>query len=240
VFFTLTIKMSIQKRYKSVLGRINSATEAYQISQVVSLLAVSKKQPIEKIIQLHALGQKLFGESYIQEAIVKIENLSHLDIQWHFIGPIQSNKTKFIAQYFSWVQSVDSIKLLTRLNIQRKDSQEKLNVLLQLKVGGEETKRGLSAQELLKISSTHADYKNLKIRGLMSIPAPTSDSAKQGEQFKICLNVFQQMQKILPVDTLSMGMSGDLESAITNGTTMVRIGTDLFGARDYSILESFA
>ncbi len=220
--------MSLEKRYKTVLNRIKSSD--------VELLAVSKKQAIEKIKGLYYLGHRKFAESYVQEAVQKIEQLNDLDIQWHFIGPIQSNKTKYIAQYFDWVQSVDSIKLLTRLNNHRNHqqdkSQDKLNVLLQLKVGDEEKKRGLNAQELLSACQKFKDFECLKIRGLMSIPVPTRDYSQQIKQFKECQEVFQCMRKIIPVDTLSMGMSGDLEAAIECGSSMVRVGTDIFGQRD--------
>ena len=215
--------MSLENRYKTVLNRINSSN--------VELLAVSKKQAIEKIKQLYQLGHRKFGESYVQEAIDKIQMLKELDLQWHFIGPIQSNKTKYIAQYFDWVQSVDTLKILTRLNNQRSDEQQSLNVLLQLKVGGEDSKRGFNTNDLIAICQKANDFKNLTIRGLMSIPAPTTDYSLQVKQFKECYQVFQEMQKIIPVDTLSMGMSGDLEAAIESGSTMVRIGTDVFGPR---------
>lgn len=216
--------MSLEKRYKIVHKRINNPA--------VELLAVSKKQALEKITSLYQLGQRKFGESYVQEAIDKIQQLQDLDIQWHFIGPIQSNKTKYIAQYFDWVQSVDSLKILTRLNNQRGDDQKKLNVLLQLKVGDEQTKRGMNKNEILAVCETAKQYDNLSIRGLMSIPAPTQEFQQQLAQFKTCKDVFNQMQKIIPIDTLSMGMSGDLEAAILAGSTMVRIGTDIFGPRD--------
>ncbi len=215
--------MSLENRYKTVLNRINSSN--------VQLLAVSKKQTIEKIKKLYQLGHRKFGESYVQEAIDKIQMLKEIDIQWHFIGPIQSNKTKYIAQYFDWVQSVDTLKILTRLNNQRSDEQQSINVLLQLKVGGEESKRGFNTKDLLSICQNVNDFKNLTIRGLMSIPAPTTDYSIQVKQFKECYQVFQKMQKIIPVDTLSMGMSGDLEAALECGSTMVRIGTDIFGRR---------
>jgi hypothetical protein len=217
--------MSLEKRYKAVINRINNPN--------VELLAVSKKQPLEKIKYLYQLGQRKFGESYVQEAIDKIQKLSEFDIQWHFIGPIQSNKTKHLAQYFDWVQSVDSLKLITRLNRQRSDQKNKLNVLLQLKVGGEDRKRGLDTDELLSICKKHQEFNNVVIRGLMCIPAPTSNYSVQMAQFKICKDVFEQMKSILPIDILSMGMSGDLEAAIESGSTMVRIGTDLFGQRKY-------
>jgi pyridoxal phosphate enzyme (YggS family) len=215
--------MSLESRYKFVKKRINSG--------VVELLAVSKKQSIAKIQDLYRLGHRKFGESYVQEAIDKIEKLSDLEIQWHFIGPIQSNKTKYIAQYFDWVQSVDSIKVLNRLNSQRKPTQSNLNILLQLKVGDEDTKRGFKRDELLDICRSYQDYRNITIRGLMSIPPPTTVYEQQVVQFKECQVIFQEMQKIITVDTLSMGMSGDLEAAIDCGSTMVRIGTDIFGQR---------
>lgn len=216
--------MSLKKRYQTVQNRIKSPD--------VELLAVSKKQALEKIKALYQLGQRKFGESYVQEAIEKIQALQDLDVQWHFIGPIQSNKTKYIAQYFDWVQSVDSVKVLTRLNKQRSDKQKKLNVLLQLKVGGEESKRGMTKDEIISICQSAEMYENLDIRGLMSIPAPTQIYKQQIEQFEICKNVFESMQEIMPTDTLSMGMSGDLEAAIACGSTMVRIGTDIFGPRE--------
>jgi len=215
--------MLLKNRYKTVLNRINSSN--------VELLAVSKKQAVDKIKELYRLGQRKFGESYVQEAVVKIEQLNDIEIEWHFIGPIQSNKTKSIAKYFDWVQSVDSIKILTRLNAQRDINLNKLNVLLQLKVGSEENKRGFSAQELLNLCTKIQDFKNLSIRGLMSIPAPTAIYSEQMIQFNQCKEVFMKMQKIIPVDTLSIGMSSDLEAAIECGSTMVRIGTDIFGRR---------
>lgn len=216
--------MSLEKRYTIVQNRIKSPD--------VELLAVSKKQALEKIKALYQLGQRKFGESYVQEAIEKIQVLNELSIEWHFIGPIQSNKTKHLAQYFDWVQSVDSLKILTRLNKQRSENQKKLNILLQLKVGGEESKRGMDKNEILVICHTAQLYENLTIRGLMSIPAPTQIYEQQLKQFQVCKGVFEQMQKIIPVDTLSMGMSGDLEAAIISGSTMVRIGTDVFGPRE--------
>lgn len=197
----------------------------------MQLLAVSKKQSIDKILKVYDLGQRLFGESYIQEALEKIQQIPHKDIQWHFIGPLQSNKTKYVAQYFSWVQSVDSLKLLRRLNDQRDIQQEKLNVLLQLKVGDEETKRGLNSEELLSLAKSYREFPNLNIRGLMCIPPPASDRNQQIKYFHECRLVFEQLKEIIPVDTLSMGMSGDLEPAILCGSTMVRVGTDIFGIR---------
>ncbi len=216
--------MSIEKRYNSVKSRINN--------NAVKLLAVSKKQPISKIQQLYQLGHCTFAESYVQEAVEKIETLADLAIQWHFIGPIQSNKTKYLVQYFDWVQSVSSLKILNRLNRQRQPSRGKLNILLQLKVGAEESKKGFDASELLAICQKHTDFENIRIRGLMSIPKPSNDYQVQLRQFSHCKAVFEQMKSTIAVDTLSIGMSSDLEAAIASGSTMVRVGTDIFGKRE--------
>ncbi len=223
--------MSLENRYLAVKQRISSCLIDHKISRQIDLLAVSKKHPIDKIQYLYQLGHRKFGESYVNEAIEKIQSINCDDIEWHFIGPLQSNKCKYIAQYFSWVQSVDSLKLLTRLNNLREPHNDKLNVLLQLKVGGEDSKRGLSADSLIELASQYEKFNNLTIRGIMCIPAPTNDTNKQILQFKTCYQVYSQLQKIIAVDTLSMGMSADLEAAIISGTTMVRIGTDIFGTR---------
>lgn len=216
--------MSIEKRYISVKSRINN--------DAVKLLAVSKKQPISKIRQLYLLGHCTFGESYVQEAVEKIKTLSDLAIEWHFIGPIQSNKTKYLAQYFNWVQSVSSLKILSRLNKQRDPNRGKLNVLLQLKVGNEESKKGFNDNELLAICQKKEDFENICIRGLMSIPKPSDDYNVQLKQFSHCKDVFERMKAFVDVDTLSLGMSSDLEAAIASGSTMVRVGTDIFGKRE--------
>ena len=223
--------MSIESNYKNVLMRINSATKNTINNQAVDLLAVSKKQSFEKILELSQLGHKMFGESYIQEAVEKIQQAKGLDIQWHFIGPIQSNKTKYLAEYFDWVQSVDSLKILSRLNKQRSSSQRPLNVLLQVKVTDENNKRGLSVDEMLEIAQSSDLFENLKIRGIMSIPAPVSSFDEQLDQFNKCKQAFIELNQIIPVDTLSLGMSSDLEAAIESGSSMVRIGTDIFGQR---------
>lgn len=233
-FFQYLLNMSLVNRYLSVKQRISTCKNKHDITQQIDLLAVSKRHSIDKIKQLYKLGHRKFGESYVNEAVEKIKSLADTDIEWHFIGPLQSNKSKYIAKYFSWVQSVDSLKLLIRLNKQREIKAEKLNVLLQLKVGGEKTKRGLSANELLDLTAQSSEFENLTIRGLMCIPAPTTDLELQIKQFETCHKVFQAMQNIIPVDTLSMGMSSDLEAAIVSKTTMVRIGTDIFGVRSLS------
>ena len=226
--------MSIKNRYKTVQKRIAVCAQKSKTKHTIDLLAVSKKQDISKIQDLYQMGQKKFGESYISEALLKISHCNELgqnDIQWHFIGPLQSNKSKYVAGHFSWVQSVDSHKLLRRLNDQRSSSQPKLNVLLQLKVGNEETKRGLDCDELLALTACHDEFERLQIRGLMCLPPLRNNYLHQLEQFSICKKTYELMQKIIPVDTLSIGMSSDLEAAIESGSTMVRVGTDLFGPR---------
>jgi pyridoxal phosphate enzyme (YggS family) len=223
--------MCIETNYKNVVTRVKLAVNLHRSHSDVSILAVSKKQPLEKIIALNKLGHKMFAESYVQEALEKIQKSKELDIEWHFIGPIQSNKTKYLAEYFDWVQSVDSLKILTRLNKQRLSSQGQLNVLLQLTVTDEVTKRGFTAEELLSVAKSFEQFENLKLRGIMSIPAPVVSYHEQLAQFNKCVEVYQQLNKIIPVDTLSLGMSSDLEAAIEAGSTMVRVGTDLFGNR---------
>ncbi|MCB1586633.1 MAG: YggS family pyridoxal phosphate-dependent enzyme [Xanthomonadales bacterium] len=224
--------MSIEAQYRFVLKRIQDSCEKNRIAHQVDLLAVSKKQLIEKIKELYHIGHRKFGESYVQEAVEKIELLRDLEIEWHFIGPIQSNKTKYIAKYFDWVQSVDSKKILTRLNNQRPEDKQLLNVLLQLKVGNEESKSGCSEEEIFEMIKSSSEFAKLKIRGLMCIPPPAFDEKIQKEYFQYCYNVFKKLQMVAELDTLSMGMSNDLESAIACQTTMVRVGTDVFGARD--------
>lgn len=223
---------SVEEGYQTVLKRVKSTCLKHGIQRPVQILAVSKKQPVEKILKIYNQGHRAFGESYIQEALEKIRLLDKKDIIWHFIGPLQSNKTKYVAEYFDWVQSVDSMKLLKRLNEQRGSELVKLNVLLQLKVGDEESKRGLDEDELLHLAESYENFPNLLIRGLMCIPPPATNDIQQQKQFNECYQVFEKLKMVLPVDTLSMGMSGDLESAIICGTTMVRIGTDIFGKRD--------
>ncbi len=221
--------MSLQKRLNTVIDRI--AKSNADCNQTVQLLAVSKKHPIDKIRQLYDLGHRMFGESYVQEAVEKIQQLSDLPIEWHFIGPLQSNKTKLVAEHFSWVQSVDSLKLMNRLDRHRCSDYTPLNVLLQLKVGGEDSKRGFDEQQLLDLCQQYKQFPQLCIRGLMCIPAPVDKYEDQLKQFSVCREVFQKMQNHIDVDTLSIGMSSDLEAAIVSGSTMVRVGTDIFGPR---------
>ncbi len=197
----------------------------------VQLLAVSKTKPASAIREAHAAGLADFGENYLQEALTKQQELSDLPLIWHFIGPIQSNKTKAIAEHFDWVHSVDRLKIAQRLSEQRPDNLAPLNICLQVNVSGEASKSGCSPADLPALAQAVASLPNLRLRGLMAIPEPTDQRAEQEAAFATLRQL--QTQLGLGLDTLSMGMSHDLEAAIAQGATWVRIGTALFGARDY-------
>ena len=218
--------------FYQVNERIRTACQAIGRKDLPVLLAVSKRHTTEKIQVLAALGQTDFGENYAQEGVAKIQQLADLNLTWHFIGPIQSNKTKPIAEHFAWVQSVDRMKILERLNQHRPDHSEPLNVLLQIKIGDEESKSGAGFADIETMCVASQTMRNVKVRGLMCIPPPAEDPKTQLAYFAEALDAFEQLQQNHPdLDTLSMGMSNDMESAIQAGTTMVRVGTDLFGAR---------
>ncbi|MEW6992326.1 YggS family pyridoxal phosphate-dependent enzyme [Colwelliaceae bacterium 6441] len=196
----------------------------------VCLLAVSKTKPATLIEQAYQIGQRAFGENYIQEAVEKIQQLSHLtDINWHFIGPIQSNKTRLIAENFSWVHSVDRAKIITRLNEQRSNQDTPLNVCLQVNISDENSKSGIDVNELEILAQQVFQSEHLTLRGLMAIPRK-NDSLQSFKQMALLFKTLKA--KYSTVDTLSMGMSGDLTEAIENGSTMVRIGTAIFGQRE--------
>jgi len=199
----------------------------------VRLLAVSKTQSDHSIRQAFHSGQVCFGENYLQEALTKMNALKDLTIEWHFIGPIQSNKTRDIAQYFDWVQSVDRLKIAQRLADQRPTDKAPLNICIQVNIDNEETKSGVVASEVADLAKQIAQYDNLRLRGLMVIPVKTDNVELQRASFQRAYSLFSQLQVIYPqVDTLSMGMSADMNVAISEGSTMVRIGTALFGARN--------
>ncbi len=198
----------------------------------VSLLAVSKKQSVEKIEKAALTGQRAFGESYVQEALLKIAALKELDIEWHFIGPIQSNKTRKIAEHFSWVQSVCSAKIAERLNEQRPSHLPPLNICLEVNLNAEPTKSGVTPAEVEALASLCLSLPRLKLRGLMAIPAPADTFAGARANFHSLLTLWQELRdKGFALDTLSMGMSDDFEAAIAEGATIVRIGSAIFGER---------
>lgn len=198
----------------------------------VQLLAVSKTKPAGALREAFACGQRDFGENYLQEALAKQAELADLDLVWHFIGPIQSNKTKPLAEHFAWVHSVDRLKIAERLSAQRPAHLPPLNICLQVNVSLEPSKSGCAPEELPALAAAVAALPNLRLRGLMAIPEPTPDVAAQRAAFARLRELKDSLP--LPLDSLSMGMSDDLEAAIAEGATWVRIGSALFGARDYS------
>ncbi|CAG8869188.1 YggS family pyridoxal phosphate-dependent enzyme [Pseudomonas fluorescens] len=215
-----------------VSSRINAATlAANRAENSVRLLAVSKTKPAQDLREAYAAGLCDFGENYLQEALDKQVELADLPLIWHFIGPIQSNKTRAIAEHFDWVHSVDRLKVAQRLSEQRPADLPPLNICIQVNVSGEASKSGCTPADLPALANAISNLPRLKLRGLMAIPEPTEDRAAQDAAFAAVQNL--QASLNLPLDTLSMGMSHDLESAIAQGATWVRIGTALFGARDY-------
>ncbi|GAM58043.1 hypothetical protein yggS [Vibrio ishigakensis] len=204
----------------------------------MQLLAVSKTKPNQAILDAIEAGHRQFGENYVQEGVEKIqyfqEHHSQFDIEWHFIGPIQSNKTKPIAENFDWVHSVERAKIAKRLSDQRGEDKEPLQVLIQVNTSAEESKSGVHEQEALELAKTISELPNITLRGLMSIPANVQDYQQQLDAFNELKALFEQLKAQYPqVDTLSMGMSGDMQAAVEAGSSMVRIGTAIFGARDY-------
>ena len=220
-------------RLKLVRQRIDKACiTAGRQPYEVSLLAVGKRHPAEKIITLYNLGIQSFGENQLQEALQKQQELVSLNLQWHFIGTLQSNKTRAIAENFQWVQSVDRQKILVRLSEQRPNSLEPLNVCLQVNIDQEPQKAGANPEEILRLAALCHGLVNIRLRGLMAIPRMTTDLKAQHDSFRKVKALFETLRSEgHDIDTLSMGMSSDLEIAITEGSTMVRIGTDLFGER---------
>lgn len=208
-----------------------AATAAGRAPASIQLLAVSKTKPASAVREAFAAGVRDVGENYLQEALGKQTELTDLPLTWHFIGPIQSNKTRAIAEHFDWVHSVDRLKIAQRLSEQRPDHLPLLNLCLQVNVSGEASKSGCTPEELPALAQAIAALPKVRLRGLMAIPEPTDDRAAQDAAFARVRELQDSLG--LNLDTLSMGMSHDLESAIAQGATWVRIGTALFGARDY-------
>lgn len=223
----------IADKLMQVEARLQQASHsAHRPRDAIALLAVSKTQPAERLREAFAAGQRRFGENYLQEALDKQQALADLDIEWHFIGPIQSNKTRPLAESFDWVHSVDRLKIARRLNDQRPEGRPPLNVCLQVNIDDEASKSGVSPAELPALAEAVAALPNLTLRGLMAIPAPQQDAGAQGRAFARVAALQADLRAAgYPLDTLSMGMSGDLEAAIAEGATIVRVGTDIFGPR---------
>ena len=221
----------INQRLINIIAKIRQAEISYnrQVGDVL-LLAVSKTKTAQDIAQAYSAGQRHFGENYYQEALIKQQELGAYDITWHFIGPIQSNKTKVIASHFAWVHSVDSLKIATRLSEQRPLSMPPLNICLQVNISGEKTKSGIALDDLADMCGLVAILPNIKLRGVMAVPEPEDDFERQRQPFH---TLYQAVKKLnlLQLDTFSFGMSGDLDAAIAEGATIVRIGTALFGQR---------
>ena len=222
----------IANTLQAIQVNIREATLTANRDDEVKLLAVSKSQPADKLREAYVAGQRAFGENYVQEAINKQTQLKDCAIEWHFIGPIQSNKTQLIAQYFDWVHSVDRLKIATRLNEARPPSLAPLNVCIQINSSEEGSKSGIDVASQVNLAKEINAMPNLKLRGLMAIPAPTKDLVKQRAQFKIVGDAFKALQQQgFKLDTLSIGMSDDYVAAIQEGATIVRIGSAIFGLR---------
>jgi pyridoxal phosphate enzyme (YggS family) len=231
------IMTTISANLQAVLARIDAAARQYgRDPREVALLAVSKKWPAAYVRDAAAAGQRAFGENYVQEGvdkIVELHELRQLGLVWHFIGPLQSNKTRVVAENFDWVHSVDRLKIAERLAEQRPDALPPLSVCLQVNVSGEQTKSGVSLAEAPALAREIARLPRLQLRGLMAIPAPTDDFGAQRLPFSRLRALYEQLRADgLALDTLSMGMSHDLEAAIAEGATLVRVGTAIFGERN--------
>ena len=235
----------LRERYASVLRQIESAcARAGRPRDSVSLLAVSKTFSREQVLELAQLGQRGFGENYLQEALEKIRSASaerpDAALEWHFIGPIQSNKTRAIAGAFAWVHSIERLNIAERLNAQRPANMPHLNVCLQVNVSGEASKSGCKPEDARDLARRLAALPRLRLRGLMAIPEPTEEHDRLQGQFAMVRSLYDALRaEGLALDTLSMGMSADLDIAIANGATMVRIGSAIFGWNTSSRLSAF-
>lgn len=224
----------IDEKLNKVTARLRTAAEkAGREPGQVALVAVSKTQPAEALEQAYRAGQRRFGENYLQEALDKQAALIHLpDLEWHFIGPIQSNKTRGIAEHFAWVHSVDREKIARRLSEQRPASLPPLQLCLQVNLDDESSKAGVGLKQLPDLARAVHELPGITLRGLMAIPAPRTDPGEQRASFAHLRRALEALNRQgLRLDTLSMGMSADLEAAVAEGATMVRVGTDIFGPR---------
>jgi pyridoxal phosphate enzyme (YggS family) len=209
-----------------------SAIEADRKPQAVRLLAVSKKQPLSKVLDAASAGQRDFGENFVRDGLEKIDQTRDLDLTWHFIGHLQNNKTRVVAENFDWVHTIDTLKTAERLNKQRPESLVPLNICLQVNVDNEDRKSGVAIAELGELAAACSELPNLKLRGLMCLPAVRTEFSDQRIPFATLRELANELRiDGIDTDTLSMGMSGDYRAAIFEGATMVRIGTALFGAR---------
>ena len=232
---------TIAGNLQAVKSRISAAAErAGRGRESVRLLAVSKTHPVTLVAEAYSAGQTAFGENYVQEALEKMDALSRLlgaeaarALEWHLIGPLQSNKTRVVAERFAWVHTIEREKIARRLSEQRSSGLAPLQVLVQVNVSGEPSKSGVAAHEVSTLARAVAAMPRLRLRGLMAIPEPTDDKAIQHARFRAVRELFERLREDgLALDTLSMGMSDDMEAAIAEGATMVRVGTAIFGPRE--------
>lgn len=224
---------AIAENLATVQARIAAAcSAAARPPQTVGLLAVSKTQPAAAVAAAAAAGQRAFGENYVQEGVDKLRELAALQLEWHFIGPLQSNKTREVATSFDWVHSIDRLKLAERLSAQRPLERQPLQVCVQVNISGEASKSGCAPDDALALCRTIAGLPRLNLRGLMAIPAPATSDADARAPFRALRELFDQIRRELPgLDTISAGMSDDLDAAIAEGSTLVRVGSAIFGAR---------
>lgn len=227
--------MSISENLSRIQQQIEQISAEYQ-RENVRLLAVSKTKPVQAIEEAIRADQCAFGENYVQEGVEKIAYFSgNKSLEWHFIGPLQSNKSRLVAEHFDWIQTVDRFKIAERLNDQRPEHLPPLNVLIQINISDESSKSGIQPEEMFLLAEKISQFPRLKLRGLMAIPKPESEPEQQKIALRKMKDLFNRLQqRFESVDTLSMGMSDDMASAIECGSTMVRIGTAIFGERDYS------
>lgn len=233
-----TIQQNLQDVRHSI---VTAAQGCARAPEEVTLLAVSKTKPVAAIAEAIAAGQRAFGENYVQEGVDKVQYFAALPegatLDWHFIGPLQSNKSRLVAEHFAWCHTVDRLRIAQRLSDQRPADMPPLNVLIQINISDEPSKSGIVLAELPALAAAVVALPNVRLRGLMAIPAPQADYQSQLAVFGRMRDAFLALQQHYPqVDTLSMGMTDDMAAAIAAGSTLVRIGTAIFGARDYSAI----
>ena len=227
-----------QNLQRVIAGIASAARECGRDPGEITLLAVSKTKPVAAIEEAIAAGQRAFGENYVQEGIEKIRYFQqrpmNAPLSWHFIGPLQSNKSRLVAEHFDWIHTLDRLPLAQRLNQQRPGNLPPLNVLIQINISGEESKSGIMPEQLPALAAAVAELPRLRLRGLMAIPAAEEDYQRQLAVFRQMTALYTDLRRQIPhIDTLSLGMTGDMTAAIAAGSTLVRIGTAIFGARDY-------
>ena len=234
------LKPGLPERLERVRGELAAAERAAgRPAGSVRLIAVGKTFPVEACEEAYACGQRAFGENYVQEGVEKIVHFRAVHPEdpgeWHFIGPLQANKTRLVAEHFDWVQSVDRLRIASRLSAQRPAGMPPLNILIEVNIDGEETKSGVAPSEVEAFADEIAGYPGLRLRGLMAIPAPAADSESRRRPLAAMRALFERLRVKHPgMDTLSMGMSADMDEAVSEGATMVRVGRAVFGPRDYS------